>query len=274
VSRIAITRGVSATINDCELTHATRTPIDVALAREQHAAYESALASLGCEIRRIPADDRYPDAVFIEDTAIVLDDLAVITRPGAESRRGELDAVAAVLGEYRTFARIEAPAMIDGGDVLQLDDVLYVGRTPRTNDDGIAQLRELIAPSGYRVVAVNVDGCLHLKSAITRVGADALLMNRRWVSPSLFDGWRIIDVDADEPSAANALRISDRVIFPEEFPRTLRKLEAEGIEVIAVPAGELAKAEGGVTCCSLLFGSRSADVSSASAVTSRAAGVS
>ncbi|MEA2414825.1 MAG: dimethylargininase [Thermoanaerobaculia bacterium] len=253
MSLIAITRGVSSTIDACELTHVARTPIDVELAREQHAAYESALASLGCEIRRIPADDRYPDAVFIEDTAIVLDELAVITRPGAESRRGELDAVAAVLGEYRTLVRIEGPATIDGGDVLQLDDVLYVGRTPRTSDEGIAQLHELIAPYGYRAIGVDIDGCLHLKSAVTRVGANTLLLNRRWVSPSIFDGWRIIDVDDAEPAAANALRIGDSVIFPEELPRTRRKLEAEGIEVIAVPAGELAKAEGGVTCCSLIL---------------------
>ena len=252
MKRIAITRGVSATLNDCELTHVTRMPIDIDRARAQHAAYEFALASLGCELRRIPADDRYPDAVFIEDTAIVLDQLTVITRPGAESRRGELDAVAAVLGDYRTLARIEAPATIDGGDVLQLDDVLYVGRTPRTTDDGIAQLRDLIAPYGYRVIAVDVDDCLHLKSAVTRIGVDALLMNRQWVSPSIFDGWRIIDVDDDEPTAANALRIGESVIFPKELPRTRRKLEAEGVEVIAVPAGELAKAEGGVTCCSLI----------------------
>jgi dimethylargininase len=252
VSTIAITRGVSATIDSCELTHVTRMPIDVVRAREQHAAYESALASLGCEIRRIPADHRYPDAVFIEDTAIVLDELAVITRPGAETRRGEVDAVAAVLADYRTLVRIEAPATIDGGDVLQLDDVLYVGRTLRTNDGGIAQLRELVAPYGYRVIAVSVDGCLHLKSAVTRVGADALLMNPRWVSAAIFDGWRIIEVDDMEPAAANALRIGERIIYPEELPRTLRKLEAEGVHVIAVPAGELAKAEGGVTCCSLV----------------------
>jgi dimethylargininase len=252
VSAIAITRGVSATIDACELTHMTRTPIDVALAREQHAAYESCLASLGCEIRRIPADDRYPDAVFIEDMAIVLDELAVMTRPGAETRRGELDAVEAVLADYRTLVRVEAPATIDGGDVLQLDDVLYVGRTLRTTEAGIAQLRQVIAPYGYRVFGVDVDGCLHLKSAVTRVGADTLLMNRRWISPSIFDGWRIIDVDDAEPSAANALRIGERVIFPEELPRTRRKLEAEGIEVIAVPAGELAKAEGGVSCCNLI----------------------
>jgi dimethylargininase len=252
VNRIAITRGVSATINDCELTHVTRTPIDVERAREQHAAYESCLASLGCEIRRIPPDDRYPDAVFIEDAAIVLDEVAVITRPGAESRRGELDAVATILGEYRTVMRIEAPATIDGGDVLQLDDLLYVGRTLRTTDQGIAQLRELIAPYGYRVVGVDVNGCLHLKSAVTRVAADALLMNRRWISPSIFEGWRIIGVDEDEPSAANALRIGETVIFPEELTGTRRRLEAEGIEVRTVPASELAKAEGGVTCCSLI----------------------
>jgi dimethylargininase len=253
VSTIAITRGVSGTIDACELTHLSRMPIDVAVARVQHAAYESALASLGCEIRRIPADDRYPDAVFLEDTAIVLDELAVITRPGAESRRGELDAVAAVLGQYRTLVQIAAAATIDGGDVLQLDDVLYVGRTPRTNDEGIAQLRELIAPYGYRVIGVDVDGCLHLKSAVTRVGSDVLLINGHWVSPSNFDGWRIIDVDDAEPAAANALRIGDSVIYPEELARTRRKLEAEGIEMIVVPAGELAKAEGGVTCCSLIL---------------------
>jgi len=250
---LAITRELSATINDCELTHLAPALIDVESARRQHAAYESCLAALGCEVRQIPADDRYPDAVFIEDTAIVLDELAVITRPGAVSRRGELDAVIAVLSEYRTLARIEAPATIDGGDVLQLDDVLYVGCTPRTNDEGIAELRRLIAPYGYRVVGVDVDGCLHLKSAVTRVGVDALLMNRRWISPSVFDGWRIIDVDNAEPSAANALRIGESVIFPEELTRTRRKLEAEGIAVMAVPAGELAKAEGGVTCCSLIL---------------------
>jgi len=247
---IAITHAVSASINDCELTHLARIPIDAARAREQHRAYESCLVELGCEVRQIPADDRYPDAVFIEDTAIVLDELAVLTRPGAESRRGEIDSVANVLRDYRALARIEAPGTIDGGDVLQLDRMIYVGRTPRTNDHGIDNLREIVAPYGYNVVGVAVDGCLHLKSAVTRVAAGALLMNRDWVSPALFDGWRIIDVD--EPSAANALRIGESVIFPEELARTRRRLEACGIDVRLVPASELAKAEGGVTCCSLI----------------------
>ncbi|HSY52006.1 MAG TPA: dimethylargininase [Thermoanaerobaculia bacterium] len=248
----AITREVSASINDCELTHLSRTPIDVGRARDQHRAYETCLASVGCEIRRIPVDDRYPDAVFIEDTAVVLDELAILTRPGAESRRGELEAVSDVLREYRTLARLDAPAALDGGDVLQLDRVLYVGQTPRTNAHGIAMLAEIVEPHGYRVVAVAVDGCLHLKSAVTRVGNETLLMNRHWLSSAPFNDWRIIDVHESEPAAANALRIGEAVIFPEELVRTRRRLEAERIDVRPVSASELARAEGGVTCCSLL----------------------
>jgi dimethylargininase len=249
---IAITRAVSESIDRCELTHAARTPIDVARAREQHRAYESCLASLGCEVRRIPEDGRYPDAVFIEDTAIVLDELAILTRPGAESRRGEVGAVAEVLRDYRTVVSIDEPGTLDGGDVLQLDRVLYVGDTLRTNSRGIDNLRELVAPHGYRVEAVTVEGCLHLKSAVTRVSSDALLMNRAWLPAAPFGEWRIIDVDPSEPAAANALRIGESVVFPEELTRTRRRLEGDGIDVRPVPASELAKAEGGVTCCSLI----------------------
>jgi dimethylargininase len=255
---IAITRAVSASINDCELTHVARTTIDVARAREQHRAYEACLESLGCEVRQIPADDRYPDAVFIEDTAIVLDELAILTRPGAQSRRGEIEAVSAILIDYRPLKTIDAPGTIDGGDVLQLDRVLYAGRTPRTNDRGIDNLREIVEPYGYQVVSIEVDGCLHLKSAVTRISADALLMNGEWVAPSRFGGWRIIDVDDSEPAAANALRIGDSVMFPEEFVRTRRKLETAGIDVRPLPASELARAEGGLTCGSLII-TRAAD---------------
>ncbi len=250
---IAITRAVSESIDRCELTHAARTPIDVARARGQHRAYESCLASLGCEVRRIPEDGRYPDAVFIEDTAIVLDELAILTRPGAESRRGEVGAVAEVLRDFRTVVSIEDPGTLDGGDVLLLDRVLYAGHSLRSNSRGIDNLRELVAPYGYRVEAVTVDGCLHLKSAVTRVSGDALLMNRDWLPTTPFNGWRIIDVDPSEPAGANALRIGGgSVVFPEELTRTRRRLEDEGIDVRPVPASELAKAEGGVTCCSLI----------------------
>jgi len=253
VHAVAITRGVSSSINQCELTHLPRDPIDVERARSQHRAYEACLLSLGCELRRLPVDERYPDAVFVEDTAIVLDEIAIRTRPGAVSRRGEVSAVAEILSEYRTIVRLCEPATLDGGDVLLLHRTLYIGRTPRTSDAGIAQVRELVEPYGYRVVGVPVNGCLHLKSAVTGVGEDVLLMNRRWVPPEIFgDGWRILDVDESEPSAANALRVGDSVIFPEELSRTRKRLEEAGIDVRPVPSSELARAEGGVTCCSVI----------------------
>jgi dimethylargininase len=178
----------------------------------------------------------------------------VITRPGADARRPEIAGTEAALrAQGLRLERIEEPGTLDGGDVLLLDRVLYVGRTPRTNARGIDNLRELVAPHGYRVEAVAVDGCLHLKSAVTRVSSNALLMNRDWVSPAQFNGWRIIDVDPSEPFAANALRIDESVVFPEELVRTRRRLEGEGIDVRPVPASELALAEGGVTCCSLIL---------------------
>ncbi len=246
---IAITRDVSPSVAQCELTHLARTPIDYARAVEQHAHYRALLASLGCEVVDIAADPAYPDCVFLEDTAVVLDDVAVITRPGAESRRGEVAAVAAVLARYRPLVFIEAPGTLDGGDVLVLDDRIFVGRSERTNDDGIAQLRAL---TGREVIAVDLHGALHLKTAISRVSREALLVNRAWIDLTPFAGWTLIDVDATEPFAANALLVGEVVVLPSAFPRTRAKLT--GLDVRTVDADELAKAEGGVTCCSLLLG--------------------
>ncbi|HVR38206.1 MAG TPA: arginine deiminase-related protein [Thermoanaerobaculia bacterium] len=241
---IAITRDISARIVDCELTHLDREPIDLERARAQHREYRDALASLGCDVIELAADDAYPDCVFVEDTAIVLDDVAVITRPGAESRRGETRAIADALAPHRELAFIEAPATIDGGDVLRLGNQLFVGRSARTNDAALAQLARYC-----EVIPVAIDGCLHLKSAITQIAPDALLVNRAWVDVAPFAGWKLIDVDPAEPFAANALRINDALIYPAAFPRTRQRL---GGDVRLVDASELAKAEGGVTCCSLL----------------------
>jgi len=182
---IAVTRDVSPSINACELTHLQPERIDVVRAAQQHEEYRALLGSLGHEVIRIPADPAYPDCVFIEDTAIVLDDLAVITRPGAPSRRGETVAVAEVLAQYRPLAYIEAPATIDGGDVLVLDDRIFVGVSLRTNEAALAQLR---LHTRREVIPVNVHGCLHLKSAITRVSRDALLVNREWIDVAPFAG--------------------------------------------------------------------------------------
>jgi dimethylargininase len=250
---IAVTRPVSPTLADCELTHLARVPINVERATVQHSAYEALLRSLGVSVVQAPAAPEQPDAVFIEDTAVVLDELAVITRPGAAARRGELDAVAEVLAKYRPLFAMEAPATLDGGDVMRVGGVLYVGRSGRTNSEGIAQLARLVEPFGYRVVAVEFTGCLHLKSAVTAVADNVLLLNPAWVSAALFPGCDVLPIDASEPMAANALRVGESVVYASQYPRTAALLEQRGMRLFAVDYSELAKAEGAVTCCSLVF---------------------
>jgi dimethylargininase len=249
---IALTREVSCAIVACELTHLARVPIDVDVARAEHAAYERALADAGCEVRRVAAADDLPDAVFVEDTAVVLDELAVLARPGAASRHAELPAVAEALGALRPLAAIAPPGTLDGGDVLRVGRRLYVGVGGRTNAAGAAQLRALVVPHGYTVREVAPRGCLHLKTAVTAVADDLLLVNPAWVDPSVFDGMRTLAVAPAEPFAANALRVGGTVLHGAHFPATRRRLVAAGIAVVPVPAAELAKAEGGVTCGCLL----------------------
>ena len=246
---IAVTRDVSPSIARAELTHLERVPIDYERAREEHEEYRALLASLGCMVISLPGDAAFPDCVFIEDTAIVLDEMAVITRPGAPSRRGEVDVVAVALEPLRPLVRIEAPATIDGGDVLVLDERIYVGRSERSNEEALEQLRRL---TGREVIGVDLHGALHLKTAITRVSRDTLLVNREWVDVEPFAGWTLLDVDPAEPFGANAVLFDDVIVYPVAFSRTGAKLESRGFHVRTVPAGELAKAEGGVTCCSLL----------------------
>ena len=249
---IAITRELTSAIARCELTHLARSRIDVATSQREHAAYERALQAAGCTIERVHANDTMPDAVFIEDTAVVLDELAVITRPGAESRRAETSGVATALARHRTLATIAAPGTLDGGDVLCIGRRILVGQSPRSNDDGIAQLGAIVAPYGYTVETVPFQGCLHLKSAVTLVAPDLALINPAWLDASVLGNVRTIEVDAAEPHAANALLIGDIVIYPAEHRATAALLELAGIELRRVPAGELAKAEGGVTGCCLL----------------------
>jgi dimethylargininase len=249
---IAITRDVSPSVAECELTHMAREPISYERASAQHREYRALLASLGCTVISLPGDAAYPDCVFVEDTAVVLDELAVLTRPGAESRRGEVAAMAEALAPLRPLVRIEAPGTLDGGDVLVCDRTIFVGLSERTNAAGIEQLRQLAR--GYTVHAVPVRGCLHLKTAITQVAKDTLLVNRNCVDANAFAGWTLVDVDPSEPFGANAVLLGTTVIYPRDFPRTRAQLEALGLDVRTVDASELAKAEGGVTCCSVLVG--------------------
>lgn len=249
---IALVRDVSSTIAHCELTHLAREPIDPDRAAAQHRAYVAALEQLGCELHWLAPEPALPDAVFVEDTAVVVDEVAVVTRPGAPSRRPETASVAAALAPYRPVATIDAPGTMDGGDVLQLGRTVFVGRSDRTNEAGIAQLARHLGAFGYDVRSVESHGCLHLKSAITEVADGMLLANPAWIAPGVFPG-QVIPVDPAEPYAANALRVEGMVIYAAAWSRTRRRLERCGVRVLPVDVSELAKAEAGVTCCSLIL---------------------
>ena len=249
---VAITRAVSSALAECELAYQPRVPIDVDVARAQHHAYEQALARAGYRIERLDTDSAMPDSVFVEDMAIVFDELAILTRPGADSRRREMPAIATALAAYRPLQEIQPPATVDGGDVLVAGRRVFVGRSTRTNEAAVIQIRRILGPFGYTVTETDVRGCLHLKSAVTSLRDDRLLVNRKWIDPAAFDGLTLVDVAPEEPSAANALRLNDRVIFPTAFPRTAERLAALGLRIELVEASELAKAEGAVTCCSVI----------------------
>jgi dimethylargininase len=249
----AITRKVSSNLGQCELTHIPRQEIDLDLARLQHGDYEHALTELGCQVVRLPEELYMPDSVFVEDVAIVLDEVAIITRPGAESRREEVRSISEVLRKYRTLSAIKPPGTLEGGDVLKIGMAFYVGVTKRTNESGTQQLVDLVVPYGYEVVRVEVNGCLHLKSAVTHVGGDTLLINRAWVDVNPFQGKDFIDVHPDEPYAANALLVGNELIYPANFPKTHSRLLDRNYTAKVVDVSELQKAEGAVTCCSLIF---------------------
>ena len=257
--KIAITRPVSASINQCELTHLTRQPIDIERARRQHAQYEQTLRALGVMIHRLPALDDQPDAVFVEDVALVLDECAILTNPGAASRRPEVDSVADFLRSHRETFFLHQPGTLDGGDVLHVGDTLFVGLSERSNQVAVDQLEQILHVinlkfgSNYHCRTVQVSGCLHLKSAVTQVNDGMLLVNPDWVDEEDFPGLQFIRVDPNEPNAANALRIGDTVLYPSTYTKTKNLLVEAGIQVVMVEADELAKAEGALTCCSLLF---------------------
>ena len=250
---MAITRAVSPSINACELTFHLRQEIDVARAAIQHQAYEECLRELGVRVISLAAEPDLPDAVFVEDAAIVVDEVAVMTLMGAVSRRTETESLARVLSEYRPIKFMQTPATLDGGDVMRIDRTLFVGATSRTNADGIDQLRDLLAPYGYEVKAVEVTGCLHLKSGCSYIGRNSILINRAGVDAAQLEGFELIDVPATEPNAANALLIDNVVILPASFPQTRAMLEERGHSVRTVDVSEFQKAEGGVTCKSLIF---------------------
>lgn len=250
---LAFTRSVPPSIGRCELTHISREPIDHARAVEQHRVYEEALARLGCRVERLPDLPDLADSVFVEDAAVVLDEVAVIARPGADSRRAEVPSIVTALQPYRDLVFIEPPATLDGGDVLIVGRTVYVGLSRRTNSDAARQVSAALNPRGYRVQAVPIRECLHLKSAATLAAHDSVVVNPRWIDEAFFGGLRIIHVDPTEPMAANVLRVGDVTLCASAYPGTRARLEAQGIRAEELDTSEVAKAEGALTCCSVIL---------------------
>ncbi len=250
---LALIREVSPALARCELTHLARSPIDAGRAASQHRRYTETLRSLGCTLEWLPPLPEYPDSVFVEDTAVALDAVAVITRPGALSRRGETASVAAALEHHRTLCRIDEPGCLDGGDVLHIGRTLYVGASARTNAAGVAQLERLLRPHGYRVQSTALQECLHLKSAVSFIPPDTLLVNPQWVDPAAFGRLRVVRVHPAEPFAANTLSLRGTTLVSSAYPRTRELLESAGVRTQSLEVSELHKAEGGLTCMSVLL---------------------
>jgi dimethylargininase len=250
---IAITREVSSRFNECEITHIERTPINLDIARAQHHEYVKILKKLGCDVVELPAEADLPDSVFVEDAAFILPEVAVITRPGADSRRAETESIIRALSPHIKLIHVREPATVDGGDVLVLGKNIYVGLSSRSNQEAIDQLNELLCEYGYTVSGVEMHDCLHLKSAVTRVDNKKLLINKNWINTRHFENFDWIEVDPAEPFAANCLPIGQFIIFPTAFPKTRAKLEEREYKVVTVDVSELAKAEGAMTCCGLII---------------------
>ena len=249
----AITRPVSPSIGDCELTWLPRQPIDFAAAARQHADYQGRLRALGVEVVSLPVEPGMPDAVFVEDTAIVLDEIAIIAPMGTEKRRHEVQGIVDALARFRPVVQLPSPARLEGGDVMRVDRRLFVGCSGRTDLDGIGRLDEAVAPYGYQVIPVEAQHCLHFKTGCTYLGRNTCLVNPAWAAPASLAGLDFILVAPGEPWAANVLVVGDQILMPAAFPATRSAVEARGFSVQTIDVSELAKAEAGLTCMSLIF---------------------
>jgi dimethylargininase len=250
---IAITREVSPSINACELSFHGRQPIDVGKAAAQHDAYQQCLEDLGAHVVALPAEPTLPDSVFVEDAALVFEEVAVIPVMGAASRRDEIETIAPALSPYRALKYLRAPATLDGGDVVTAGKRVFVGLSNRTNESAFVQLRDILQPFGYAVEAVRLRNVLHLKSACSYLGDDRVLVNRQWIGGEAFGEFAAIEVPQGEGGAANVLLLNGTIIIAGSFLETARLLEQNGLSTRAVDVSELQKAEAGVTCCSLIF---------------------
>jgi dimethylargininase len=219
-------------------------------ALEQHEAYCNTLKECGLELIVLEADEGYPDGCFVEDTAIVTKEVAIITRPGAAGRLGEELAISEVLSEYRLIERIVEPGTLDGGDVMRVEDHFYIGLSERTNSEGAGQLARVLAKHGYTASMVPVASGLHLKSGIAYLGQGNLISSGAFSLPS---GSNVIITEKEESYSANCLRVNDTLLIPEGFPLSKMKIIGLGYKIIELDKSEFRKMDGGLTCLSLLF---------------------
>ena len=249
----AITRAVSPHIARCELTYRAREGVDYERAAHQHEAYRNLLQRCGAQLINLEACDAHPDCCFVEDTAVVLDEVAVIASMGAVSRRGETSAVEKILSAHREIARISLPATLDGGDVVRLDRQLFVGRSRRTNLEGIEALEGIARPFGYSVSAVEVTGSLHLTTACSALNEETVLLNPQWIDAGQFARFWVLPVPEGEPWAANTLRAGETLCVEADAPRTFELVKRHCAQVEVLDISEFRKAEGSLSCLSILF---------------------
>lgn len=250
---LGLTHIVASNLASGELTYLDREAVNLSLAQRQHEQYCSMLVSLGVELTVLDINKNLPDSCFVEDTAIVLDEIAIITSMGTSSRRSEPAGVKQELSKYRETVDIHLPATIEGGDVLRIGKTLFVGLSSRTNTLAISALTDIVKPFGYTVVAVPVTGCLHLKTACTAILDDVLLINPAWIDTAPLQGYTVVPVAPDEPWAANTIRVDEAICAQADFPKTLERVQkfASHIELLSI--SEFRKVEAGLSCLSILF---------------------
>jgi len=235
------------------LSFLKRNPINLKKAIHQHNKYCDILKETGLNVIELSVNEKYPDATFVEDTAVVVDEIAVMANMGANSRKGEVQGIENELVKNRTIAHIQPPGTLEGGDVLQVDKKIFVGLSARTNQAGIDSLRFILEPVGYDVVAVKMKDCLHFKSACTALDDSTLLVNPNWLDLKPFENYRLISVAEEEPEAANVLRLPEFILMHEGFSETIKIVKDAGFNVKMIDISELQKAEAAMTCSSIVF---------------------
>lgn len=252
IGRMAITRAPGPELSECLLTYVDRLPIDTDLAVAQHQAYEKLLQEFGYECRSLAADRRFPDGVFVEDVAVVLDEIAIITAPNPVSRQGEWPSVEVELRNCRPIRHLPRQVTLEGGDVLRIGRNLLVGISTRTDVRGYAAFDQIVAEYGYRTRAIKVHGGLHLKTVCTALDDQSLLVDPRGINLSELAPWRTVTVPDDEPWGANVMRLDQEIVVSSAASATAAMLERMSYRVRMLDISELQKAEAGLTCLSLL----------------------